>query len=233
MMDVVSHQHRGQGPAEAPPQRDRRVLTTSPMMRRTVLLHVARVIQYCHQEWHRCVVTINGDPWPLQDQEPRHILQGSLIEIELPPPLDERQDPCLALWESQHGPVRLWEELPDISQPSIDSASVTPWHLQILQSHLDHLSQWMPTHDDQLIECQPLTVKVWMVHHSHLRVCHLAREVRFAAGYASFLQALTTVWAGVFDASLPFHAAMVNLDLLGGVASCVEPPHMIIVQPHL
>eukprot|EP00438_Fugacium_kawagutii_P029469 Skav209236 [mRNA] locus=scaffold293:361318:368908:- [translate_table: standard] len=232
LLDVVIHSQFTSGVLPPVPSRDRRMLTMGPMHRRSVILHLAGVDRYCAHHWHRCLVHTNGELWPIGDDQPRFILHGTLLEVEAPPPDDPHIDSCVAVWEAQHGPVQLWQDAPLINIQTTEVHQPTPWHLQILQAQLDNLVQAIQdTLPSDTEFFQPTTVHVWYLHHDHFRVCRDGRPVRFFPGHRDFLRALQEVWTGLFDPNVPFNSAVVNMDLLDGEATHLDPPHLLISQP--
>lgn len=79
------------------------------------------------------------------------------------------------------------------------------------------------TEPDQPLR-QPTYVEVWMINHDILPVCRASRTVTFHPGHSNFLRALQEAWQGVFDPTIPFNSAVINMDLWSGHLSGSTPP---------
>ena len=93
--------------SERPPTVDRQVCRAQPILARTQFLELVRVGRYCQAERDRCLVFHNGEPWSLQEAQPRRFAHGDYVEVLLPPPEKLREPTSVAVWlrEQQLSPA--------------------------------------------------------------------------------------------------------------------------------
>ena len=70
------------------PEVTRRVHRIVPQIARPFVLRIARLTNYCFLQGDRCLVFLNNELWPEQDQSVRRIQHGDYLRVVATPPLD-------------------------------------------------------------------------------------------------------------------------------------------------
>eukprot|EP00435_Cladocopium_sp_Y103_P032292 s1431_g8.t1 len=86
LCDVRVHQHGPLGIGTAPVVPDRRVSILPIALQRVQILIHAHLAEYCQLVRNRCLVKLNGQLWPLQDESFRQVSHGAYVQIFVPPP---------------------------------------------------------------------------------------------------------------------------------------------------
>ena len=107
LVDIKTFASAWEVGSERPPTVDRQVCRAQPILARTQFLELVRVGRYCQAERDRCLVFHNGEPWSLQEAQPRRFAHGDYVEVLLPPPEKLREPTSVAVWlrEQQLSPA--------------------------------------------------------------------------------------------------------------------------------
>ena len=132
LLDVAFHCHGLPARPCVQTPVDRRVLSVSQHLGRSDLLDLAFVGSYCELVGHRCLVSVNRQPWNQQNPLASGFLSGAYFRIEVPPPPMQDAHTChvvelvedIALDETQPHFADHYPHLPQTSRTRERSAII-------------------------------------------------------------------------------------------------------------